>query len=105
MYGKTGPGPWTTLLLLGVFALPFVKAYHVCVTDRRVLVFGASLLAGAVHGGPYLIVRRTEVRPIGQTTSGLWLGTTLDLGGNVMRFWSDRRFRSGAQDAYQALGR
>lgn len=46
MFGKTGPGFWATVLLLGVFALPFVKGYHVCVTDRRVLVFGASL-----HGG------------------------------------------------------
>jgi hypothetical protein len=105
MFGKTGPGFWATLLLLGVFALPFVKGYHVCVTDRRVLVFRASLMAGAVRGNPYQIVQRSEVRSLKQTTSGPWLGTTLDLGGNVMRFWSDRRFRSGAQEVYQAIGR
>jgi hypothetical protein len=103
-FAKSGPGPWVTFFLLGLFALPFVKGYHVCVTNQRVFVFAATIFLATTRNLISAPARdRFEI--VEYSTTWPWHRLHIrDVStGTEWRLWCDRRFQASASSVVRAL--
>jgi hypothetical protein len=81
---QTGPSPYLSFLTWLVFF--WVKYVVVAVTDRRIAVFSASMVAPAKPKALLTSYPRQELKDPGK---GLWGVVELD----GVRYWVHRRFR------------